>query len=88
MTFPDRNMERSGLSGNNYPIGAVGNSPMWMIVVVVVLAVLGLMFYFGSAPSSHIAPDQGAIQQQTQPPAVPATSPSPTKPATPTPAKP
>ena len=88
MTFPDRNMERSGLSGDHYPIGGVGNSPMWMVVVVAVVAVLGLMFYFGSAPSSHIAPDQGAVQQ-TQPPAVPATSPSPTKPATPTtPAKP
>jgi hypothetical protein len=85
MTFPDRNMERSGFSGDQYPIGGVGNSPMWMIVVVAVVAVLGLMFYFGSASSVHVAPDQGAIQQPTQPAPIPAPAPSPTKPATPNP---
>jgi hypothetical protein len=84
--FPDRNMERSGFSQTDYPMSTAGNSPMWIIVVVAVVAVLGLMFYFGSASSGRMHMDQGAIQQQTQPlvPA-PAAAPEPAKPTAPKP---
>jgi hypothetical protein len=78
--FPDRNMDHSGFPRDDYRIGPAGNSPMWIIVVIAVVAVLGLMFYFGSASTGRIHPEQSAIEQQTQPVAP---APTPAKPTAP-----
>jgi hypothetical protein len=72
----DDEEKQSGYGYSNPPGGE--KVPMWVIVGVAVLLVLGIAGY-GFSGRSHKAPapDQPAIQHTTQPPAPPATPPEP-----------
>ena len=71
--FPDRETQRPGY---DYSSSIPGNSPMWIIGIVVVVLILGsLLFNFGGPAGVRSLPDQGATQQMTQP-TTPMTSPN------------
>ncbi|WP_158813854.1 hypothetical protein [Methylocapsa sp. S129] len=79
--FPDRDMRQPDY---DYSGSFPGNSPMMIIGVVVVVLILGGLWYnFSSSSGVRPQPNQGAIQQMTQPaapttsPAIPAPTPKP-----------
>jgi len=75
--FPDRETQRPGY---DYTSSVPGNSPMWIIGIVVVVLIFGsLLFNFGGPAGTHSPADQGSIQHMTQP------APPTTSPATPSP---
>ena len=71
--FPDRETQQPRYDYSN---SIPGNSPMWIIGIVVVVLMLGsLLFNFSGPAGVRSSPNQGAVQQMTQP-ATPTTSPN------------
>lgn len=76
MTIPDDDMQRPYDYSRSIP---TDSSALWIIGSVVVLLIVGVLWYVASGPS-RVGPalDQPAIQHTTQPPAptAPPTEPS------------